>query len=346
MGSFLEEMFLRFKGAFKSWGEAEVTEPSCSGAAEPSCIGTPAEAVEYVVDRTYSRLRFLSGYSQRLRGPVTTTFQAIDELVEKVPGVIFCSRAAFSEDPRVNAFFAGPDHLQEVFSRSAEVHELLDSDLEAEACWALLCMKQEEQRKLGMSLVGDLVRKDVMQTRVSFTDHQILSPATSEAGAQCSLKTCIFNRLLAYIRKQARDEKIRILELEDRRDFLAARVHRNVSGNGDESREGLQRELDDLRKTLARAIPRSASLTFYLDLVAGVLENPDQYVSSSLSSIHLSRMGIKLDGNRADDDNEVPLFKIRVASQGTRVAALVRFPRAELLPRRDLVRTAGLFLTH
>jgi len=337
MGSFLQEIFLRFEEAFKSRGNTEATEPSCNG--------TPAQAIEYVVDAIYSRLRFLSGYSRRLSKPIATTFSHIDALVEAVPEAIPCSRATFSEDLRVNAFFASPDHLQQVFSRSAEVHELFNAEPDADKCWALLCMHREEHRQLGMSLVGNAVQKEVMQTRVSFIDHQVLSPAASEVAARSSIKCCIFNGLLAHIRKRIRGEKIRILELENRRDFLTARLHRGNPENGNESRAELQRELDEIGKTLAQAVPRSVSLASHLDLVTDVLENPDQYISGSLSSIHLSRMGIELNGNQAGDDNEISLFEIRIASQGTRIGALVRFPRAELLPRQDLVRAAGLFLT-
>jgi len=338
MGTFLQEIFLRFSEAIKAWyDEEETTKPSCSG--------TPEQVVEYVVDETYSRLRFLSGYSRHLREPVATTLRHIDGLVEEIPGAIPCSRAGFSEDPRVNAFFADLNHLQEVFSRSPEVRELLDAELEAEECWALLCMKKEEHRRLGMSLIGDAVRKEVMQTTVNFVDHQILSPATSEPGARSSLKCCIFNGLLAYIRKQARDERIRVVELENRRDFLLARLHRSISENGSESRQELKREIDEIGKTLAREIPRLASLESRLERVIDVLGNPAQYVSSHLISIHLSRLGIKLDGNGTGTGNEILLFEIRVAAQGTRIGSLVRFPRTELLPRQDLVRKDDFFLT-
>lgn len=339
MGSFLQEIFLRFSGAFKSWGDEEATEIS------PSCSGTLAQAVEQVVDKTHSRLRFLSGYSLRLRAPVTTTFRYIDELVKEVPGAIPCSRAAFSEDPRVNAFFADPNHLQKIFSQNAEVHELLDADPDAEECWALLCMRKEEHRQLGMSLIGDAVRKDIMQTTVNFVDHQILSPATSEAGTRGSLKCCIFNELLAYIRKRERDERIRVAKLEERRNLLVARLHRSASENDSGSREELQRELDEIGKTLARKVLRLASLESHLQLVAEVLENPAQYVSGHLDSIYLNRMGIKLDDKQTAGGNEIPLFKIRVAGQGTKIVVLVHFPRAELLPRQDFVRKADLFLT-
>lgn len=340
MGSFLHEMFLRFSGAFKSWEGEEATEPSCSGA--------PKQAAEYVVDQIHSRLRFVPGYAGRLTAPVAATFRYIDELVEGVPGTILCSRSAYVEDPRVNAFFADPRHLQEVFSQNEEIRDLFNRDLEATECWALLCMKKKERHQLGMSLVGNRVRKDVMQTVVDFVDHQIYSPAAGEAEARRSLKCCIFNGMLAHIRKRGREEKIRVTEMENRRSFLLAQLHRKIDEKGSESRKELQKELqkevDDLGKELAQEIPRLASPEYHLDLVAEVLGNPAQYVSGSLVSIHLSRLGVKLDAKGADIGNEIPLFEIRVASQGTRVGALVRFPRAELLPQQDFVHNADLFL--
>jgi hypothetical protein len=338
MSSLLQEMFQRFGSAFK---------PSSVEQADghPSCSGTLAQAVEYVVDETYSRLRFLPGYAKRLQGPVAATFRYIDDLVEAVPGPILCSRSAFSVDPRVNAFFVDPRHLQEVFSRSKEVRELFDADPGAKECWALLCMRKVEHRQLGMSLVGDLVRKEVMQTTVSFVDHQILSPGTSEAEARRSLKCCIFNSMLAHIRKRESEERIRVIELEDRRSSLSSRLHRVVPEKGDESQANLKRTIEEIGKELAREIPRLASPEYHFELVTDVLGNPDRHVSGSLGTIHMSRLGIKLDDGSRDGADDIPLFEIQVASQGTRVGALVRFARAELLPRKDFVQKADLFLS-
>jgi len=338
MGSLLQDMFLRFGEAFKARND----DPAAD---QPSCSGTLTQAVEYVVDQTYSRLRFLPGYARRLNGPVEATFRHIDELVDKVPGPIPCCRSAFSADRRVNAFFVDPGHLQRVFSESEQVHGLFDTDPEITECWALLCMKKEERQRLGMSLVGNVVQKEVMQTTVSFTDHQVLSPAASEAGARQSLKCCILNGLLAHIRNREREEKIRVVELEDRRGSLISRLNRTAPENDDESREELERLISDIARELAREIPRLASPEYHFDLVADVLGRPALYVSGSLGSIHLSRLGIKLDGDGADIGDEIPLFEVQVASHGTRVGTLACFPRAELLPQQDFVRKSDLFLT-
>jgi hypothetical protein len=337
MSSLLQEMFLRFSGVVKA-------EKVGQDGGQPSCRGTLSQAVEYVVDQTYSRLRYLPGYARRLSGPIETTFGYVDELVEKVPGPILCCRSAFLEDRRVNAFFVDPAHLQRIFSQSEQVRDLFDSDPNAEECWALLCMRKEERHRLGVSLVGDLIQKEVMQTTVSFTDHQVVSPAASETGARQSLKCCIFNGLLGHIRQRERDERIRVVELEDRRGSLVSRLNQTASENGGESREELKRQIDDIASELTREIPRLASPEYHFGLVADVLGKPTQYVCGSLGSIHLSRLGVKLDGDDADTGDEIPLFEVQVASHGARVGTLVRFLRAELLPEQDFIGKTDLFL--
>lgn len=338
MGSVLQDIFLRFGEAFHAWNGEQNADP-------PSCSGTLKQAVEYVVDATFSRLRFLPSYTRRLQGPVATTFRYIDELVEDFPEAILCSQSTFSEDPRVNAFFVDPRHLREVFSQSEEIRDLFDADPDTKECCALLCMKKEERRRLGMALIGELVQKEVMQTTVSFIDHQVLSPSTSEDGARHSLKCCIFNGLLAHIRKRESEEKIRVLQLEDRRGSLVSRLNWASPEDGGESQDELQHMIDDIGRELMQEIPRLASPDYHFDLLSDILGNPAQYVSGSLGSIRLNRLGAKLDGDRPNAGNEIPLFEIQIASQGTRVGALVRFPRADLLPRQDFVRKADLFAT-
>jgi len=100
-----------------------------------------------------------------------------------------------------------------------------------------------------------------------------------------------------------------------------------------------------VEREIAQGVPRLTSLEDYLEFVADVLGNPQQYLNGCSSSIRLSRLGIKLEGGRTDAGNEIPLFLFRLASHTPRVGSLVRFPRAELLPPQDFVRRADLFLT-
>lgn len=337
MGTFLQEVFRRFGG-----GGA----PQTPDAGRPlSCGGMLDQAVEHVVDQTYGPLRAVSGYYRRLQGPVALTLRYIDALGDDMPGAIECRRSAFFEDPRVNAFFVSPKHMQEVFSGSAEVRELLDGNPDATECWALLCMRKMERRQLGMSLLGDSVRKEVMQTSVSFTDHEIVTPGTSEEDARRSLKCCIVNGLLSHVRKRILDAETKEADIANRIKALRGRLQH--SGTGEDaaaSRSALQAQIETLEQERAELGHHLLSPEDHLEFVADLLANPARYLTSRSCSIRLSRMGVKLERDSPDDGYEVPLSEVRIASQKPRVGALVRFPRSELLPQQDFLTKADLFL--
>ena len=298
-------------------------------------------AVEHLVDETYGRLRLLPGYTERLRGPVREAFQYIDQLVESLPEAIHCRRSAYVDDPRVNAFFSSPQQMSEVFSRSEDVRSLFDSSPGAGECWALLCMRKKERHQFGMALVGEEVRKDVMQTEVSFTDHQVLSPGVTEADARRALKCCIFNHLLGYIRRRAKTAKESRLGLESQRSALKARA-RTASA---EKAAALNRQISELENELAQEDLRLVSLEDHMAFIVDVFSNPMQHVSGGGQELHLSRQGIKLKADAGESGYRVSVSEIRVSCHEPRIATLVCFPRSELLPQLDYLAKADLFLS-
>ena len=300
-----------------------------------------SQAVEYVVDEAHGRLRVISGYAERLKGPVESAFLYIDELVESIPDAILCCGSSFVSDPRVNAFFAGSDHLREVFSDSEEVRNLFDSDVEVEECCALLCMHKSERRHLGMALEGGELRKEVMQTGVSFTDHQVFSTGTNQADARRSLKCCIFNSLLAYIRLRAKTAKEEASGMESQRRVLQGRLRHQTS---DADTAQIQARIDAVEKDLTARELCLYSLEDHLEFIVGVLGNPAQYVNCNQYDMRMNRLGVKLEDGSADTGYTVHLYEIHVADHKPRIAALVRFPREELLPRQDYLQKADLFL--
>ncbi len=336
---FLQETFNRFGGRFTSWND-EV-------APGPSCARTLDAAVEFLVDETSSRLRAVSGYSRRLKKPVAAAFQYIDQMVEQVPGVLSCRRSSFGEDPRINAFFVNTAHLQEVFSESKEVRQLFDDNSSAAECFALLCMQRAERRRLGVEEFGDHIRRDVMQTTVSFTDHQVVSPGVTEADARCALKCCIFKSLIGYIRDEAVKGKTRTIDLENRRSMLRSRLRQlDREPASDTRRKELEGEIDVLERELQDLMPRLTTVEDHLRFIVSVLSQPEQFLSGHVQDIFLDRMGIKREESMGRSVFKLSLAEIQVAHREPRVAALVRFPREELRPQKDFLHEASLFLTH
>jgi len=306
-----------------------------------ACGATLSQAVEHVIDETYPRLRIVPSYGQRLSGPVSSAFRYIDTLVEQIPEALSCNRAAFVNDIRVNAFFSGPGQIQEVFSQSTEVRDLFRAKPDAPECWALLCMRKTERRQFGMQLNGDEVRKEVMQTGVSFSDHQVVSPGCTEEEARSALKCCVFNSLLAYIRRRSKTAKEQSSEWENRRRVLRGRLR--FARNQTEALR-LEEEIREVEQQLAGQSLHLHTPDDHIDFMTDVLSNPQQYVARENISMRLNRMGIKLDDDNTTPNCQVTLCEIRVACHEPRVATLVRFPREELLPHQDYLRKADLFL--
>lgn len=338
LGEFLEGTFRRFRGTFGSWDDELDANPSCTASLD--------QAVELVVDETNRRIRAIPGYARRLRRPVATAFHYIDRMVEQVPGVLACGRASFGEDPHLNAFFVNHGHLQEVFSQSREVRDLFDSDPTLDECFALLCMKREEHRRLGVELVGDQLRKDVMQATVSFSGHQLVSPGVDESAARCALKCCIFKSLLSSMRNKTVNAKKRTVELENRRRALRGRLSRaGGRASGDVAAQDLEAQIDAVERELRDLEPRLVSLEDHLHFVVETLGHPESYLSADSSELFVDRMGVKRDGAASGSAFKLSLAEIKISQQQPRVAALVRFPREELLPNRDFLQQASLFLS-
>jgi hypothetical protein len=334
--SFLQEAFSRFG--------REVAAPySQTGSYQPDS-GFLAQAVERVVDETSPRLRAVPGYRRRLEGPVTDAFLYIDELVEHMPESFLCSRSAFSTDPRLKAFFVNPSHMREVFSQSKDVRELFDANPRAEECCALVCMHMEEHQRFGMALTGDRVHREVMQTVVSFKQHQVYTPGTNEADARRALKCCIFNGILNHAREKLIEAKTSDVERRKRLSMLRSQL-RNADRQAmlEKQQTDLQMQIEDLEDAMKQAALHPSTLEDRLALVADILRDASQFVSASFQHLRLSHMGIKVDQESRVPAYELDIAEIRIATREPRVAVLVRFPRCELLPKTEFLLHADSF---
>jgi hypothetical protein len=325
MISFLQEAFSRFGGGVAGpYGQAGSTQLDS---------GFLAQAVERVVDETYPRLRAVPGYKRRLEGAVTDAFFYIDELVERMP-----------ESSRVKAFFVNPRHMHEVFSQSKDVRDLFDANPQAEECCTRVCMRMEERQKFAVALSGDSVQREVMQTSVSFTDHQVYTPGESDTDARRALKCCIFNGILNYARDKLSEASSSDIERRKRLSILRSQLrkadHRAML---EKQQTDLQMQIRDLEDAIKQAALRPSTLEDHLVHVADVLHNASQFVSADFQHLHLSHMGFKVAQESSVPAYELDIAEIRIATREPRVAALVRFPRNELLPKKDFLLQADSF---
>jgi hypothetical protein len=303
------------------------------------------EQVENVVDGIEPKIRLVRGYRKVLGPGVALARSYIDELVDCIPGPLMVSPGSFVNDPQVNAFFASPQELRAVFSRSSELQEFFARPQNAslDSACALLCMVAQEKTVFGMDLVQDRVRRDVHQTVVNFSDHKVLTPGASEADARRGLKDCIFNALVSHALQHIVELKAHKRELQDERRILSARLRARQAYNGgldtllatvspapdcDDTRQ-IEQKLAEAEQRLqqlpvARDAPRE-----YLHQVRGILERPRDFIQLRRVSFNLNRLGVKVDG--ASAGRRIELAEIGVARVLKRVVVIACYPRNELL---------------
>ena len=335
--AFLQETFTRFSGEFSVWRKQSRNYQADSGAL--------IQATEYIVDQTYPQLRAIHGYRRRLKNSVVEAFYYIDELVERIPESFLCSRSTFSLDPRVKTFFVNPHHLQEVFSQNKDIREIFEENPLADECCALICMRREERQRFGVALIGDRTHREVLQTTVNFSHHQVYSPGVSEADARRALKCCIFNGILTHIREKLIEA--RTSRIEHRKQLSMLRIQLRKAEEQDvieKDRAVLRMQIEELENMLINAAKHPPTLQDHLAFVSDVLLYADQFISAGFQHLRLTHMGIKVDQESNEPAYDFDITEIKIGNKKPRVAALVRFPRCELLPKKEfLLQTDPLF---
>jgi len=317
-----------------------------------------ADTIEVIVDAVEPRVRLRSGYQGKLEGCVRDTIAHLRAIGREGLDPILLTRTAWSDDPRVNAFFATADDVGSCLGRSRELRAFFDdpANREAPEAYALLGMKKDERTVLGMELQGDSVRQDVAQTAVNFSDHRIIAPASTLAAVRLEIGRRIIRRLAqdALSRIIALDMKAN--ELQEHKAYLAARLRvLNLARDGmeglvrdpatiGEQIDAVERELKQTVDDYIEAKASLATLDSYIKHIQEVFAHPEQHVTLAHTPLRMSRMGIKVEGSFQGLVNDLSLTELAIGPDLRGAIAIVRCPRSELPPKEDLVAKAERYL--
>jgi len=307
-------------------------------------------AIEHVVDAIDPKLRAVSGYRKKLRPAVECSLAYSAGLVEQLPAVVEVNGRVWSTDPTVRAFFSDVGDLRRVYSQSDEVREYFDRHEGQESCYALLSMLCKERSVLGMEMQGDVMRRDVRQTSVSFTDHRVVKPASSYAALRKELEQRAFEVLIAHALEYVTERVSSRNSLQEQRQLLdmqlrlarvkSASLTHLLEGKGDEviDIEALQKQYEQTGEALQQARAGLTTLEDYIERISEVLGDPQAYLRVGRVSLRLSKMNIKLEGvASAEDGHQLELTEVSLAENTKRILQITRFPRDELLPRQEFL---------
>ncbi len=313
------------------------------GQARAPAPGDPglAQAIERAVYLVEPRLKQAGGYPRRYRASIARAWSHARGLAGQIPGPITLDREAFIRDPFVHALFGSAEDIQRVLCLSPAMQAYLgDPANDGDDIYALMSMRRNERTVLGMETEGALLRRDVAQQQVSFSDHALICPAPSEVAARALIAWSLLDSLVGRVARLLDELRQEKKALEQERDELLARLR----GAAPDRRAALQARLDELLGRLRRSIQRQ-DLRAMARLFDDELDAPEEVVRLGTSELRLDAMGVL---RRADETlaSHVLGFTDLYGFERRRLTALlVRCRRPELPSMSERLDSAGRWLT-
>lgn len=333
---------------------------AASGPSGKNDDATIRAAIERVVDGTDPRLRAVRRYQHKLRGAVECAIDHAVTLIDQLPPAIDASHRSFIASPQLRAAFASPDRLRETLSFSKHTRNYQQQSagpLPAEL-YAVLGMERVEKTVLGVELHGDLVRRDVPQTTVSFCNQRLACLTDSEQATRRELIQRAFDSLievaldnLTTIRAHRRQLEQRHRELLQQKasalrsarlglDSLLESTGPNLADAGN-----IERQLWDLEAELGKVRAGSATLDHLLARIIVTLSKPDKHLRLEPVALTLDHMNIKVSPGSSRPGNALSFNEALLGKDRRLTVLLVRFPSSELLAPPDFFQEAQRLLT-
>jgi hypothetical protein len=320
-----------------------------------ACRKTIADAIEKVVGGSDPRIRIVGAYKRALRPMVESSFAYLDDLVAGIPGVIAINKGSFATDPRVHAFFITVEDLQNKFSRSPELRRFIENDDDGGEgdIFALLCMRLKEKTVYGMALKGEIIKRDVKQISVGFSDHQLLAPASTEQKARQGLRQCLFEQLIATISDGIDTVQAQRQDLESQRRLLQTQLKgleaknrrsESTSQSIPHTLYKLEQKLTENEEALSDLKSRSTP-RYSLDHACEILSQPENYIKVKKLHMRLNNMSIKLREDSPETGYEIELAELIQERTPSRVVVLAKYPRNEILPKEDFLKQVTPYLS-
>jgi hypothetical protein len=296
----------------------------------PPIDAATQERIEHAVATVDPLIKQVGGYERKLLPAVQRAIHYCDDIAARIPGPFEISRAAFAADPMVHALFSSADVIEEMLARSQCVREhVLELSMATGQCCALLGMRHREKSGFGAELTGEIVRMDVPQKTLYFSDHTLAEPSRDLPSVRRRLSRLLYDGLLKSFAAHVADVRAEQEGLHRDQAIANACVR---SGNNPEIHT---RQLETLREQL-RATSDALQPERLLDTLAASLANPEPHLRLDPVSISVDRTGV-ITGMGGDGEGETLHFaELTTRDQRRWVVILASIERDEA--RRALER--------
>lgn len=296
---------------------------------------------------------------KRLAPAVAASLAYVRELVDAVPAAREASAAAWDGDPYIHAWFSAPGDVAALMSRSEALRAFFAANADAAQAYAVLGMELGERHILGARIEGETMRRDVPQTTVSFSDHQVRMCGRDDAELRDEMVRRLLDELaLEGLARTAADKSRRAM-LERERALLKTRqqllerqgrgiravIGGDIVSDPDELAR-LEARVGENARELAGLELREDALERALDHFLAVFAEPGRHLSVSTRQMTLDRMNVVIEPGEAAMTARLAfrIARLPTLPPRERAFALVRFARSNLLPEKSVFEEAEQLL--
>ena len=190
---------------------------------------------------------------------------------------------------------------------------------------------------------GEIIRRDVPQPAVDFTDHRIVAPAATETLNRRAIEAGALRLLGLRALEHLTNLKNQKEDLAEEKHMMGIKL-KILQAHG-RSLEGLLESDRDSEVKAARVRELLVEIDQELDTVTAVLGTPEDALNHLLSFLNnpeyvltiqplplrLNWMGVKVEENAEDPGTEIALAEVELKNRLKRVALLVSIDRKEII---------------
>lgn len=289
-----------------------------------------AAALDRVIGMVDPLVRAAPQLEKHLAGAVEHALGYCQGLVAALPGPFAINRQAFGRDPLIHALFATAGDIDEMLGRSQAIRDFL----ERPECWAsdcfcaMLAARKQQRHQFGLAQQGELIRADVPQEILYFSDQTLIEPCCDvdrirsrlQARALESLLTT-FNAHVATLR-QDRQHLRADLSVEQAQINALHQGHREVE-EAEHTRHLVELEVR-LGQNADSMMPEHL-----VEALADFLRHPESALSLTPVAIRVDRLGIVHHGDGDSQAQTLNFPELSTRDRRLHIATLVRISRDE-----------------
>lgn len=296
------------------------------------------KAIDILIEETDPRLRLIGGYRRKLRKPVIRSLAYLNGLVGRIPGPFEVNRKAYGSNPQVNALFGSADDIEALVNHNKVLKQYFRDKPDHDLVYVPMAMNRTEKTVLGMERSGDVIKREVAQRAVNFSDHFLGVCASSDGELRDMLIWRGIHNLAITALENITRMKLKTSELNEQRTLLKIKLRDlqaqqrgldalTADPNETGSMDSITRHLEETERQLGEAQAHLGTLADYLVHVCKVFNHPSRHLRVKPNSVRVDRMGIKVEDASSDRGAEVVSAAISIGDNPPFEAIIASFRR-------------------